>query len=146
MGACPCTVLHLWSVVNEARASEPLRDLNVTENLSFYSLLFLAQALGASGAGNDITIAVVSNSLHQVADEPTWRPERAIALGPCGVIPKEFPNLRCRSIDIVLPAQAVAHNGEMAVALKGIGATIVIGDGGGIQPDGRSHTGPTGAG
>jgi acyl transferase domain-containing protein/thioesterase domain-containing protein len=124
-GGLPGTVLHLWSVMSEAPASEPLRDLAVTENLSFYSLLFLAQALGTLGAGANIAIGVVSNSLHQVAGEPIWRPERALALGPCGVIPKEFPNLRCRSIDVVLPVQAVAHNREMAAALKVIGVALI---------------------
>ena len=113
------------SIASASPAQEPLNDLAVIENLSFFSLLFLAQALGAVDPEANLTIGIVSNSLQQVAGERIWRPERALLLGPCGVIPKEFPNVRCRSIDVVLPSLIGARNGAMAEAQKEIGALIV---------------------
>ena len=122
-GRFPRTIVHLWSIASPSSAQEPLNDLAVIENLSFFSLLFLAQALGALDPEASLTIGVVSNSLQQVAGERIWRPERALLLGPCGVIPREFPNIRCRSVDVVLPSLAAARNG--AQAKKEIGALIV---------------------
>ena len=124
-GRFPRTIVHLWSIASASPAQEPLNDLAVIENLSFFSLLFLAQALGAVDPEANLTIGIVSNSLQQVAGERIWRPERALLLGPCGVIPKEFPNVRCRSIDVVLPSLIGARNGAMAEAQKEIGALIV---------------------
>ena len=103
-GRLPRTIVHLWSMVDANAPGESLDDLDVIEDRSFYSLLYLAQALGAIDIEIDVTLGVVSNSLQQVvAGERILRPERALLLGPCGVIPKEFPNIRCRSIDVSLP-------------------------------------------
>ena len=70
--------------------------------MSFYSLMFLAQALGATDLQTTVQIAVVSNNLHQVAGEPILRPSRALIAGPCGVIPRELADARCINIDVEL--------------------------------------------
>jgi hypothetical protein len=43
-----------------------------------------------------------------VTGEEVLRPERATVLGPCKVIPQEYPNITCRSIDIVTPQSGTA--------------------------------------
>ena len=110
-GNFPRTIVICGPLQSAIPAQEPLNDLAVIENLSFFSLLFLAQALGAVDPEASLTVGIISNSLQQVAGERIWRPERALLLGPCGVIPKEFANIRCRSIDVVLPSLAGARNG-----------------------------------
>jgi acyl transferase domain-containing protein/thioesterase domain-containing protein len=100
----PHTIVHLWSVCAPGLDQDLLSDLSVAETMSFYSLLFLGQALGAVDLEGPMQIAVVSNSLHQVAEEPILRPSRALLAGPCGVIPKELTNVRCRNIDVEIPA------------------------------------------
>ncbi len=91
-----------------AFGQESLDDLTESETLSFYSLLFLSQALAAIDLESQVEIAAVSNSLHQVADEPILRPSRALLAGPCGVVPKELTNVSCRNIDLEIPASETA--------------------------------------
>jgi acyl transferase domain-containing protein/acyl carrier protein len=91
----PTRILHLWPVT----AASAGRSLDQTLDLSFYSLLFLAQAWGDQDLGA-VEIACVSNGLQSVAGENVVEPARAALLGPVRVIPKEFPGVFCRSIDL----------------------------------------------
>ena len=93
-GGFPHRITHLWSVCDDARNAE----LDEVLDLSFYSLLGLAQALSHLGMSG-IDIAVVSNRLQPVSGELTAEPIRAALLGPIRVIPKEMPGITCRSID-----------------------------------------------
>ena len=101
-GEFPHSILHLWSVCDPISRDDTLDDLSMTETMSFYSLMFLAQALGATDLQTTVQIAVVSNNLHQVAGEPILRPSRALIAGPCGVIPRELADVRCINIDVEL--------------------------------------------
>jgi acyl transferase domain-containing protein/thioesterase domain-containing protein/acyl carrier protein len=99
----PQKILHLWSVTPEPRklAAESFDE---AQEMGFYSLLALAQALGAQNIIEPLQIGVISNRVHLVTGEETLQPEKATVLGACKVIPQEFPNIRCRNIDVVLPA------------------------------------------
>ena len=101
-GEFPRSILHLWSVCDPTPRDDSLDDLSTTETMSFYSLMSLAQALGATDLPTTVEIAVVSNNLHQVAGEPILRPSRALIAGPCGVIPRELADARCINIDVEL--------------------------------------------
>ena len=46
-GKFPRTIVHLWSVCDSLPGQDSLGDLAEAETMSFYSLLFLGQALGA---------------------------------------------------------------------------------------------------
>ncbi|MGA3265029.1 MAG: SDR family oxidoreductase, partial [Terracidiphilus sp.] len=94
-GYAPRKILHLWSVVKEGADAA----LEETLELSFYSPLYLAQALGNQDLA-DVDIALVSNRMQQVAEEPVRAPARAVLLGPAKVIPRELPGITCRSIDV----------------------------------------------
>ena len=48
-------------------------------------------------------IAVVSNHLQDVTGEEPLDPQKATVLGPVAVIPLEYQNLKCVSIDVTLP-------------------------------------------
>ena len=91
----PTRILHLWPVTGPTAG----RSLDQTLDLSFYSLLFLAQAWGDQDLGA-VEIACVSNGLQSVSGENVVEPARAALLGPVRVIPKEFPDVFCRSIDL----------------------------------------------
>ena len=91
----PTRILHLWPVTGATAG----RSLDQTLDLSFYSLLFLAQAWGDQDLGA-VEIACVSNGLQSVSGENVVEPARAALLGPVRVIPKEFPGAFCRSIDL----------------------------------------------
>lgn len=109
----PQKILHLWSLVAHGSHGGRPDSCDPTLDLSFYSLLFLAQALGNEDLlGGPLDIGIVSNNLWALNGEMAFLPERGTLLGPCRVIPKEFPGVRCRAIDISLPLPFRPQNGS----------------------------------
>jgi acyl transferase domain-containing protein len=91
----PRRIAHLWNLTPEP-------DVDA----AFHSLVHLAQALGEEDLAHPVHIGVVSSEMQQVSCEPHVAPAKALLLGPCKVIPREFQNLTCSSIDVdVLPAE-----------------------------------------
>ncbi|MDC0832900.1 SDR family oxidoreductase [Geitlerinema sp. CS-897] len=86
---------HLWTV-SEDLASEDAKTLG------FYSLLYLAQALGQSHAERFHPLCVLSSQVQEVTGTESLCPEKATILGPCRVIPQEFANLTCAHLDVVV--------------------------------------------
>jgi acyl transferase domain-containing protein len=133
-GDLPRRIVHCWNVGADA-GGEPLDRLAREEAHGFYSLLFLAQALGREDALNGVELDVLSTGMQRIAGERWLAPAKALLLGPCRVLPQEFEGLRCRSIDFALPdgadawrADAVAErllaeldaaNAEPVVAYRG---------------------------
>ena len=109
-------LVHLWTVTGEtSRSPEELLDS------SFYSLLFLAQALIATGAvdrgggsgsdGDRIELTVISDGLFGITGDETLAPVKATLLGPVRVMPLELGGARCRSIDVSVPASDSQRQG-----------------------------------
>lgn len=98
----PGVIVHLWSVTSVEYVQADIDLFRQAQDLGFYSLLFLAQALGRHGS-DDLKIGVVSNNLQEVTGEEALCPEKATVLGACRVIPQEYPNITCQSIDVVVP-------------------------------------------
>jgi len=97
------TLVHFWTVTPEYTESR-LEGLEQAQTLGFYSLFFLAQAFGKLNVTDPLEIAVVSNNMQPVTgQEMSLCPEKATVIGPVRVIPTEYPNISCRSIDVVLP-------------------------------------------
>ncbi|HEY0605396.1 MAG TPA: type I polyketide synthase, partial [Herpetosiphonaceae bacterium] len=105
-GAAPQTIVHLWSVSAAEESAAAAHDR------SFYSLLFLAQALGAHAGSTPIQLKIVANELHKISGQEAQRPEKALLLGPCKVIQQEYPGLRCQSIDAPLPERGTIEEAE----------------------------------
>jgi thioesterase domain-containing protein/NAD(P)-dependent dehydrogenase (short-subunit alcohol dehydrogenase family) len=99
----PHRIIHLWAVTGEKPPGYSRVEFyeKNRDNL-FYSLLFLTQALAKSNLPHPIEIGVVSNDMQEVKGEGLRHPEKAILLGPCRVIPHEYANLSCRSVDVVM--------------------------------------------
>lgn len=101
--ACPQEIVHLWSVADgDLGRGGSAKRVDRALDLGFYSLLFLAQALGKQGLTGDLQITVISNNLQEVTANDVLCPEKATVLGPVKVIPQEYPNITCRSIDLTL--------------------------------------------
>ncbi len=94
----PRTIVHGWSV---ASATE-----GTVLDLGFYSLLYLAQALGSHHATDAIQLVVLSSGMQAVRGDEGESPEKATLVGPVLVIPREYKNITCRSVDITVPAPA----------------------------------------
>ena len=80
-------------------------DLSLFRNDSedqqaFWSFLHLAQALGKQSSPTEIQISIVASRLHAVLPEDEVSPAKALCLGPCRVIPQEYLNIACRTVDL----------------------------------------------
>lgn len=66
------------------------------------SLVNTAQAIGQENLTETIAINLISQNLQQVVGTETLNPRQALVMGAVKVIPTEYPQLPCRSIDIQL--------------------------------------------
>ncbi|MEW6742819.1 MAG: amino acid adenylation domain-containing protein [Planctomycetota bacterium] len=98
-GLLPRTIVHCWNVSADGAADGDAGG--------FYSLLFLAQALGTLRLAHEIRLVVVSSGVHEVTGGETLLPEKATLLGPCLVIPDEYPCIACCHIDIEADEEAL---------------------------------------
>ena len=68
--------------------------------LAFDSLLNTAKAIQELDLAAPLRLTVVTAGSQAVTGEAVPHPERALALGPCRVIPREIPNVSTRLIDL----------------------------------------------
>lgn len=110
----PQTLAHFWGVTaNTQPLSEQTPSVISNEKyqeLGFHSLLFIAQALSKQNVTNPLQMMVVTNNVHDAIGQEELIPEKGTVLGPCKVIPQEYPNITCRNIDIVIPAETSQKN------------------------------------
>ncbi|HLF26567.1 MAG TPA: SDR family oxidoreductase, partial [Anaerolineae bacterium] len=99
----PHIIVHLWSVTPDDSVRPGIDFYRQTQGRGFYSLLFLAQALGVQGITDTLRLGVISNHVHAVTGNETLSPAKATIVGACKVIPLEYPNLTCCNFDVVLP-------------------------------------------
>lgn len=99
-GGIPARIAHLW-----AATGGEYDQANLGERLDryFWSPVCIAKALGRLGTDAPYQITFVSNGLQDVSGEEPLSPVKSTILGPNRVIPQEYPNLKCRSVDVVLP-------------------------------------------
>jgi acyl transferase domain-containing protein/thioesterase domain-containing protein/acyl carrier protein len=102
----PQTIFHLWTVTPTPEASASLDDTlqsaDRIQNLGFYSLLYLTQALGQQNLDSPLNLLVVSNHLQLCTGEEAIAPTKATLIGPVRVISQEYAQIHSRSIDIAL--------------------------------------------
>ncbi|MGC4029157.1 MAG: beta-ketoacyl synthase N-terminal-like domain-containing protein [Steroidobacteraceae bacterium] len=103
-GLLPDCILHTWLITWDQAFRPGSTFFHRNQEYGFYSLFHLAQALGKSGSPEKpLQMIVAGNGLLRIQDEPAPYPDKATVLGPCAVIPREFPNIRCRFVDLDLP-------------------------------------------
>jgi amino acid adenylation domain-containing protein len=100
----PTAVLHAWSLDAPETVLAGVEDSERTLRVGFQSLIFLARALGHHNTDGKVKIAALTDAMQRVTGEERIVPEKATVIGACRVIPQEYPNLDCRSIDVLLPA------------------------------------------
>jgi acyl transferase domain-containing protein/acyl carrier protein len=99
----PDLILHCW---NESLVSVEDREL-----LGYTSLVYLAQAVGEAAETQTIKILAITNQMHDVVGNESINHKAAAVQGPCAVIPLEYPELTCRTIDLELPvAEEIAQD------------------------------------
>ncbi len=102
----PHNIVHMWNVSPHSEIeTDRLETLDDALESGFYSLLYLAQVIGEYGLKEPIQIGIITNNMQAVNSDDIFCPEKATLLGPCKVIPKEFKNIRCCSLDIEIRGQ-----------------------------------------
>jgi non-ribosomal peptide synthase protein (TIGR01720 family) len=109
----PNAIAHFWSFIPNEQGESPHQFFEECQNLGFYSLLFLAQALGKQEVTNDLQILVVTNNVQEVNGDEKLCPEKAPVMGICKVIPQEYPNITCRNIDVVIPESGTRQENQL---------------------------------
>ncbi|MBD2726430.1 SDR family NAD(P)-dependent oxidoreductase [Nostoc sp. FACHB-892] len=93
----PNTITHLWSLTPQTLSWE------TTQNLGFYSLVYLAQAIGQQQISDALQLCVIANHLYDIGGNEELYPEKTTIIGACKVIPQEYQNISCRLVDVLLP-------------------------------------------
>lgn len=100
LGKIPKRIVHLWSVTPNSYTNSAI------EVLGWSSLLFLGQAIAKNNQTDTLEISIISNNLQEVTGSEILCPEKALVLGTCKVMPLEYPNITCRSIDVVVSVES----------------------------------------
>ncbi|MHC5210620.1 MAG: type I polyketide synthase [Planctomycetota bacterium] len=102
-GRSPDRIVHLWMLTPDESFRPGSNFFHRNQERGFYSLFFLAQALGEEGTTGPLHVTVCSNGMQALDGEPLLHPSKATVLGPCKVIPRELPGLTCSTLDLPLP-------------------------------------------
>ena len=94
--------LHCWLATADRGFRPGSSFFHRCEEQGFYSLLFLAQALGAEEPVGPFRLVVLANGLGGPGEAASC-PEKALAVGPCLVAPRELPQVRCALVDVAMP-------------------------------------------
>jgi acyl transferase domain-containing protein len=98
----PHDIVHLWSTGADAGAAEEMER-------GFLAIAALVQAIGRREESTPVRILCVTSGAQQVSGEPVPSPVRALVSGLVATVPREYPHLTCRWVDV--PDQG---NGERA--------------------------------
>lgn len=101
----PRVVVHLWNINPECASPQEAELRQKSQELEYFSLRFLAQSLGSHVITRPVSMHVISNNMQDLTGEEGLCPEKATLLDVCRVIPLEYPNITCRSVDITIPEQ-----------------------------------------
>ena len=122
----PKTVLHLGSLSATPPTPDPAARFAQAQRHGFYSLVYLARALGGRLLDDDLALWIISPHSYRVTGGEDLRPEHATLAGARLVIAQEYLNISCRQIDIDRPAPGSWQEQRLLDALLAecaIGAT-----------------------
>ncbi|MGD2087793.1 MAG: amino acid adenylation domain-containing protein [Candidatus Aminicenantes bacterium] len=125
MARYPDNILHLWGVFNDEHNPFEIRKIDKVRDLGYHSLINTAKAIGNRDFKVKIRFMVITNNMQEVLGKEQRYPEKAIILGPVKVIPKEYPNISCRSVDIMLSQSGDVEEGLLDKLLEEIAAKSI---------------------
>ncbi len=108
----PQRIVHLWNVTAVTHTPS-LETAETAQQVSFFSLLFLAQALGNQPLEQPVRLHVISNNMQDVLGGEPLQPEKATLLGPVKTIGHEYEQIHCTSVDIAWPAPLETITGQL---------------------------------
>ncbi|MEM9274446.1 MAG: SDR family NAD(P)-dependent oxidoreductase [Cyanobacteria bacterium P01_F01_bin.143] len=88
----PQKIIYFWSLSNPKKENYKFD--------SFKSLIYLAQAITTQHLNKPIQLSIVTNNIQEVTGQENLNPYKSMVMGPCKVIPQEFPQIICQNIDL----------------------------------------------
>jgi acyl transferase domain-containing protein/acyl carrier protein len=116
----PDKIIHAWSLGSVQGKRTEMELFDYYQNVGFFSLLYIAQALIKVKASKPIQIVAVSENIHRVTGVEQLYPGKATLLGACKSIPQEFPNITCRNVDMDLQLSSERILEEAAAELMAV--------------------------
>jgi acyl transferase domain-containing protein len=104
-GQVPHVIVHLLNVKTEDGLPADAAAMARSQEMSFNSLLLLAQSLGNENLTAPLRLCVMTSDMQAVVGAELRAPMKALVLGPVRVISQEYPHIICRSIDIIVPQE-----------------------------------------
>jgi acyl transferase domain-containing protein/thioesterase domain-containing protein len=103
-GGLPSRIVHAWLLTGDERFRPGSSFFHRNQERGFYSLFFLAQALGDAEVPGEMQVTVLTNGMQKIGDEPLHHSDKATVLGPAQVMPRELANVQVRVIDLPVAA------------------------------------------
>jgi len=109
-------IVHMWNMTSgegPGSGADDVEQMETCLDSGYYSLIYLARAIGDPGTRHEIRVTVLSSSMQAVPGSKLLYPEKATLLGPVQIIPREYPNIRCRCVDVDLPAPGTGEESRL---------------------------------
>ncbi len=121
-GTRPEEWVHLWTLTGADGAPDDAAHIHPR---GYAGLVHLARTAGTGGAPARITL--VADRVFDVGGVDAAEPARAMLLGPLEVIPREYPALSCRIVDVATSGGAARLVETLAAELRGgSGAAVAL--------------------
>ncbi len=98
--ALPDVIIHLATLRRKLDLRTMGTPLSDGLEKGFYSLMNIVKALVRTSYIHKCQLEVVTGPIFNISGFEALQRELAVILGPCKTIPREFPNISCRCIDI----------------------------------------------
>jgi polyketide synthase PksJ len=96
-------ILYLWSIDGEDFLGKT-HDDSVGQGFEDSSyILSLIKMIGAARFRDSLKLTVISDKMHQIIGNVEQHPVKTALTGLIKTIPQEYPNIQCKSIDLLLP-------------------------------------------
>lgn len=119
----PAHIVHGWSIFRQGDHEDQATFFRNCQQRGLYSLLYLAQALGRQAGEfvtNTLDMVVLTSNVQSVLGDETLSPAQATVLAASKVLPQEYQNITCRSIDL---------DGEETIQIEDLCAELQVPDG-----------------
>lgn len=116
-GEFPQTIIHLWGISERDDKQNELDYLDESQIVGLHSMLGIAKAYGLLGIDSSIEFKMITNNMQRVTGDEAIIPQKATILGAIKIIPLEYLNCRCSSIDILLPMSETVQEKQLVQTL-----------------------------
>jgi len=131
----PDVIVHSWNVTGNNPAGLDFSEIDSIQAVGYHSLINIARSIGKECILDKVQLKVLSDNMQSVTGIEELSPGKSTVLGVVKVIPQEYANISCNSIDIVLPdpgtvqyeklfdrliPELMTESGDIVIAYRGI--------------------------